>query len=227
MATVQQLIDQVIRRLNEITAATPVHWARSEILVFINDALTELNLIPAEIQTSEVVSANSGANIYALAAGVIAPLTARTSFGYLSKQSVIDMDNELDWELPSAVRMRIKQWAVFGLTSILINPRPLAATNITIDELHAHTPATDAAVNLEIRPEYEPAIQDYAVSRAMFKEGGAELDQMEQYHAAFLDAVQMLSGRNVLRRYPAWDVAPETVFGDDTQDTLALEKAQR
>lgn len=210
MATVKQIIDQIMRRLDELCPDSPEHWEREEVLVWVNDAITELNLISGEIQSTETVDIDSTENVYDLSADAIAPLSVRSSAGYLFKEQVTDLDSEANWEDPDQVSWHPKTWCPFGLNKIVIFKRPLSAQVLWVETLRSHTPAVDDDVELEIRPEYTPAIEDFCVQRAMFKEGGAELEQAEPLYANFLDAVQTLSGRNVLRRYPAWDVSPET-----------------
>jgi hypothetical protein len=225
MGNVRTIIDQVARRLNELYPDDPEHWLRDELLVFLVDGLTELNLIAGEIQRTVTVTLNSTDNIYALPATVIAPMSCRVDGYYLQKQALTELDNELDWEQAGLNRNRPATWCGFGLTQILIHPRPLAAKTALVETLSMHPDLTnpDTATDLDIRPEYEPALEDFMLHRAMFKEGGAEFQQAQLFYVRFLDAVQFLSGLNVLRRYPAWDVAPETelseVAGRESRET--------
>ena len=206
MASARELIDQAIRRLNELNPEIPIRWTRSEILGFLNDALFELNLIAADNQDIIPIIVDSTHNIYDLPEGTVAPLSIRTSFGYLLRQQVNDIDNEADWEADNAVRMKIQSWAPVGLTKILIYPRPLMETVIYVEILAYHAPVEDADEELPTRPEYERAIEDFIVSRAMFKEGGAEFQQALQCYERFVGAAQELSGRNVIRSLPSWDI---------------------
>jgi hypothetical protein len=207
MATARELIDQAIRRLNEMNnTAAPIRWTRPELLVFLNDALFELNLIAADNQGTITITADSAHNVYDLPPGTIAALSVRTVDGYLLRQQVNDIDNEADWESDKAVRLRINSWAPIGLTKILIYPRPLIGTIIYVEILAFHDPIEDVDLNLPIRPEYERAIEDFIVCRGMFKEGGAEFQQALVYYSRFIDAVQELSGRNVIRSLPSWDI---------------------
>lgn len=209
MATVAQIIDQAARRLNELSTTAPVHWTRPELLLYLNDAVNELNLISAEIQNTVTVALTDVDNVYALPVGVIAPLSVRVRNHYLHKESVSELDNETDWEEASANRYDLKDWCPLGTNLILVYPRPLAPVTAYVEALVAHTAAVDGAGTLEIRAEYEVAIEDYIISRAMFKEGGAEFHQAEQWYSTFADAVRHLTGLNILRRYPGFDVAPE------------------
>jgi len=217
MATTAQIIDQVIRRLSELSVTTPVHWTRSELLDYLTEALNELNLISGELQRTESLQTVLGVNAYNIAFDAIAPLAIRVNGYYLLKEPVIELDNEVDWEMPDQVRKDIKVWCPLGIRSFIIWPRPIVQpTQVDVEELYQHPTITDGAVDLLIRPEYESALEDYMIHRAMFREGGAEVDQMEPFYARFLDMVQQLSSRNIIRRYPAWDTSPETKTSEST-----------
>jgi hypothetical protein len=209
MATVAQIIDQAARRLNELSTTAPVHWTRAELLVYLNDAVNELNLISGEIQSTVTIALTAADNVYTNPVTVIAPLSVRVNDHYLHKESVSELDNEADWEAATANRRDPKDWAPLGTNLMIIYPRPLAAATAYVEAFVSHTPAVDGAGTLEIRQEYEIAIEDYIISRAMFKEGGAEFHQAEQWYSMFADEVRHLTGLNILRRYPAFDVAPE------------------
>ncbi len=212
MALASEIIDQAIRRLNELSTTAPIRWTRAELLVFLNDALNELNLIAADYQDAVPVTIDNTTNVWSLPANVIGPFAARLDTGYLQRESIEDLDKESNWEDPSIVRMNPKSWASLGLTKFVITPRPALTRTLYVEALLEYPPAPDAPVSLQawIRPEYERALEDFMVSRAMFKEGGAELQQGLAFYNRFLDVVQQLSHRNIIRRYPAWDVAPES-----------------
>lgn len=74
MATASQILDQAIRRLNELTVGAPKHWSRPELLVFLNDAIHEMNLIAGDIQALLSVVINDVDNVYDLAANDSPPL---------------------------------------------------------------------------------------------------------------------------------------------------------
>ena len=206
MATAKKLLNQAIRRLNELSTAAPIRWTRAELLVFLNDALFELNLIAADNQDTITITADSTHNIYDLPDGVVAPLSVRTTEGYLLRQQLYDIDNEADWEGDNEKRLHPRSWAPVGLGKIIIFPRPLSNTTIYVEVLAFHDPIGDVELDLPTRPEYDPAVEDFVVSRAMFKEGGAEFQQALVYYNRFVDAVQELSGRNVIRSLPSWDI---------------------
>ena len=217
MATTAQIIDQAIRRLSELSTSAPVHWTRQELTDYLTEAVNELNLIAAEIQTTEPISTVNDINVFDLGDSTIAPMAISVDGYYLQKQPVVELDNEMDWEADDQERMRIQNWSPLGLQRIIIAPRPITQpTTLMVEELSLHPPISDSSMTLSIRPDYESAIEDYMVHRAMFREGGPEIDQMEPFYGRFLDQVQQLSGRNIIRRYPAWDVEPETKTSDTT-----------
>jgi hypothetical protein len=98
-----------------------------------------------------------------------------------------------------------------GLEMVIVVPWTFGSVPIIVEALTQYPPVLDESIDLAtyLRPEYEIALTDFIVSRAMFKEGGQESTQALSIYARFLDAVQQLSGRNIIRRYPSWDVGPD------------------
>jgi hypothetical protein len=215
MALANEIIDQSIRRLNELSITAPVHWTRPELLTFLNDGISELNLLSQDHQLTVPVTVDNTAVVWDLPSGVIAPLSARLGTICLVREPIEDLDKEAKWEDPSLAQRAPKIWCPLGLYKMVVYPRSPSTKTINVEVLAEHTAVTDAAVALPIRPEYERALEDYMVSRAMFKEGGAEFQQGVTYYNRFLDAVQQLSGRNILRAYPQWDVK-ETKISETT-----------
>lgn len=219
MGTASGILDQAIRRLNELSTTNPVRWTRAELLVFFNDGMTELNLIAADFQDTHTLTIDNTATVWDLPEEVIGPFSVRTSdTGYLLRQFVEDLDKEGPWDNPMNTNRHPKSWAALGLEKIIVTPRVASTTTIYVESLTQYTPVPDAPVDMIawIRPEYEKALEDFIVSRAMFKEGGAEAVQALTFYARFLDTVQQLSGRNIIRRYPAWDVGPEAMPAETT-----------
>lgn len=203
MATVAELISQVLRRLDELDPATPVHWLREEILVFVNEALTELNLIAWEFQDTATVTLDDTHNVYDQPSAILAAVTVRAP-NYLRRQTADDIDHEVRWDSPTAKRLNVRTWAPLGLNKFMIYPRPLGSLSAYVEGIVEHTPVTDSAMTLPVRPEYESAIEDFCVERATFKEGPSELEQAGSHYKNFLDKVQQASGRNVIRMYPRY-----------------------
>lgn len=201
MATVAEHIDQILRRLDELSTTAPVHWTREEILVFVNEALTELNLISLEFQGSAETTLNSTDNVYDQPSPILAATAVRCPH-YLRRQTAEDIDREAKWEASDEKRLKVRTWAPIGLNKFMVYPRPIETTTAFIEGVIEHTPVTDSAMSLPVRPEYEDSIDDYCVERATFKEGPSELEQSGALYKSFLDKVQQSSGRNVIRMYP-------------------------
>ena len=213
MGLANAILDQAIRRLNELSTTAPVRWTRPELMVFFNDGLAELNLIATDFQETHNLSIDNTASVWNLSVDVIAPLSVYLDGKYLLRESVENLDKEFDWEDPIFVRKDPKLWASLGSNKIIIIPRSQTTKVVQIETLSQYDPVTDIAVDmiLWIRPEYELAIEDYVVSRAIFKEGGAEFQQGVMFYNRFLDTVQQLSSRNIIRQYPQWDVGETRV----------------
>lgn len=202
MSTGQTFIDQVLRRLNEDDPDHPVRWSREEILWFTNEILFELNLIAWEFRRTLTSAINSTDNVYATPTGAVGILGARVNNKALVPATVEDIDREAKWDVTTAKRMRVESFAPLGLDHYLIYPRPLAAATAYLECLAEHTEVADDDTDLPIREEYEPALEDAVVERATFKEGGSDLAQAAPLYQSALDAVQELSGRNIIKSYP-------------------------
>jgi hypothetical protein len=216
MAFANEIISQAERRLNELLPGAPVRWSRSELVVFLNDGIYELNLIAADWQKTVPIPIDNTNDIWPLPAGTVAPLSAYIGSTYLLRESVENLDKEMKWEYPTTVRLHPTTWSPIGLYMIVVAPKPVDPTTVNVEVLEQPTLMTDATVVLPVRPEYERPLEDYIISRAMFKEGGAEFSQYLMFYNRFLDSVQQLSGRNIIRSYPAWHVQPETKISDVT-----------
>lgn len=222
MATASELITQVLRRLDELAPSVPVRWTRAELVVFLNDAIHELNLVTALLQDSSPLAVTTTDNVYDLPSKTIAPLSISLGSHYLLRYSVAALDDEADWELAGAVRLRVESWAPLGLSKVIIFPRPVSAQNLSVERVMEHTALTDAATALPVSSEYEPALEDFVVSRALFKEGGAEFQAGVEFYKRFLLTVRELAGRVLTMNYPVLDAA-RTV----TSRTTLRERAPR
>jgi hypothetical protein len=201
MALVNELISQILRRLDELDVDIPVHWTRAEILVFVNEALSELNLIAWEFQNTGTLTLDTINNTYDQPASILAAVAIRAP-NYLRRQTPDDMDHEVRWDSSNEKRLNVRTWAPLGLNKFLIHPRPLGNITAYVEGIIEHTAVTDTAMALPVRPVYESAIEDYCVERATFKEGPSELEQAGALYRSFLDQVQQASGRNIIRMYP-------------------------
>jgi hypothetical protein len=202
--TVAELISQVLRRLNELDPDNPVHWTREEILVFVNDAVIELNLIAWEFHSTVSDAINAADNIYDCPDSILAITSVRVGNKYLFRGSLSDLDLEVKWEESGANRLNVTNWSPVGLDKYLIYPRPLSAGTAYLESLIEPTVMEDDDDALPVRPEYEAAIENYVVERATFKSGGAELNQVAALYAEYLDSAKEISGRNILRQYPRY-----------------------
>jgi hypothetical protein len=223
MIFTNQVINQIIRQLSELVVATPVHWTRSEILVWVNDGIIELNLIAGEIQDYDTITLSTSSNVVNLTSRIIAPLVVSINGIDLRRQTIADLDRETDFELTNQVATEPKTWCPFGLTKIIIWPRPTSPVDVNVYGPVVNTPVTDAAVPIPLRDEYVPAIQDYCVFRGLIKEGGAETQQGVQFYSRFLDTVSQLSGRNIVRREMARLNMPKTISTVDPATTAYTE----
>jgi|GEM_PF-3036219 hypothetical protein len=211
MATVAEIISQVLRRLDELSTTVPVHWTREEILVFVNDALTELNLASWIFQGSKALALTTIDNVYDQPAGIIAATGVRCP-NYLRRETLYNLDLEAKWDSAGENRNNVETWCPLGLNKLLIYPRPLVAKTAYVEGIIEHTPVTDNSDPLPVRAELESAIEDYCVERATFKEGPSEISQVGNLYKNFLDKVQAESGRNVIRMFPRFSVG---VVADD------------
>lgn len=219
MGTANTLLSRAILRLNELSTTAPIRWTRPELLAYFNDGLCEFNLITANYVDTHSVAIDNTAVVWSLPEGVVAPISARTSgSGYLIKQTIEDLDKEYDWENPSYQRLYPKYWAPLGFEKIIVTPRPNNPMTVYVEALTQFPLVTDAAVDLIawIKPEYEGAIEDFIVSRAMFKEAGAEATQALAFYNRYLGVARELSTQNIIRRYPSWAVAPEAMLSETT-----------
>ena len=196
-----EIISQILRRLDELSTTTPVHWTRAEILVYVNEAINEFNLIAWEYQAEHLVSVNSANNVCNCPSAIIAASSVRGP-RYLRRATVEDMDHECEWEAASAVRAIMKTWAPIGLNKFMVYPRPIVATTVCVAGLADPPLVTDSEDHIMVKPEWIGAIEDYCVERATFKEGPSELGQSGHLYQSFLDKANQAAGRNVIRSYP-------------------------
>ena len=207
MTNVRDTITLCLQRLDELDPNAPVHWTRPELLVFVNDALFELNLIAWEFQGTATITIHSNANVYDYPAAILAGVTASANNKYFQRENLGDLDKEAQWEDPNRQRKNITTWSPLGLNKFVIDPKPMADTTVSIEGLVEHTPVADDSTDLPIRPEYDNAIQDYVIERAMFKEGGAELAQQGLLYKDFISTAQQMSGRNITKMHPLFTYA--------------------
>jgi hypothetical protein len=200
MLFVIPVIDQIIRQLSELTTVAPVHWSRSEILGWVNDGIIELAIISGELHDFETVTLSTSSNVVNLPSNIIAPIVVSVNGRDLRRETITDLDRETDFEAVDQVATVPSTWCPFGLTKIIIWPRPTSAIDARVYGPVKPTLVSDTPSSMPLRDEYVPAIQDYSVFRSLIKEGGAETNQGMQFYQRFLDTVSQLSGRNIIRR---------------------------
>lgn len=214
MATVEDVISQVLRRLDELDPDSPVRWTRPEILVYVNDALAELNLIAMEFQGWSNLTLNSSENVYSVPSDIIAATAVYVDNKYLRRTVIDQLDYELKWEDANLKEITPRLWAPLGLNKLVIAKKPHAAKVARLEGVTRHTAVTDSSEALPVRTEYVPLVEDFCVHRATFRDGGYELNHAEPFYTHFLAAAQELSGRNVISSYPRYP------FGGDFDEQL-------
>ena len=242
---VNTFIDQIMRRLSELSVSAPIRWSRSEILLFINDGIAEFNLITGEIQGTETIEllaaqgnaltvsdtfaptgdapyetyllgpdAVTGENLFSLQSDVcIAPIAVRVNQKFLRPvKSTQDLDKEADFEQADQIASAPSQWCPLGLDKIILHKRSITPgqTAIVTELVHPDPVIDSGSSSIPLPDEYAAALDDFVVSRALFKEGGPEAKQGVQFYDQFLDVAQQRSGRNTIRRYPPWTVMDQT-----------------
>jgi len=80
--------------------------------------------------------------VYDVPPSILMPL-AVSALHSLRRSTVSDLDKESEWESPRSNRLHIREWSPVGAGQFLIHPRPLAATDVTVEGLAAHEEAQD------------------------------------------------------------------------------------
>jgi len=205
---VGDLIDNVLRRLNEASTSSPVRWSRTEVRYHLEEALMEYVLVTGDGVVSADLEINPSSNIYPLPDDISMPMAVRDGDRYLLKYSVEDLDNMHDWESDTATSPRQTIWCPIGLSHLLIYPKANGSKTVTIEGLASYQIMAEGS-QIPARNEMLTALEDFVVNRCMFKEGGAELAQSQSLYNRWIQAAQHLAGKNIIRAYPAWQVTPE------------------
>ena len=208
MGYADDIISQSARRLNELSTTAPIRWSRSELLGHLNEALNEINLLSSNYQKYFYIDIDNSSAVWDVDVDSISVVSISIGNKVLYKYTIEELDREYQWELTSCVSYIPSAWAPLGVRSVLIVPRPVYELRATAWCVSEYPTVIDAHTDMSswVNPEYEQAIEDYIVSRAMYKEGGAEFQQASILYNRFLDTVQQLSGRNVIRQYPQINV---------------------
>lgn len=203
MALAQDLINRALLRLAEAIPATPKHWTRAEVLYWINDAVTELNLIAGNLTKSVDVTWSRTNNVLDLPADTISPIELYFNSEVIKKYSVEGLDSKLRWD-DSSVALKPKAWCPIGTTKILVYPMAQKADQ-TVQIVAMYQPAAVAEAGaLEVPAQYVDAIEHYIFARARFKEGGAEFAQGEIDYDRFFKMADELKIRTQNQRRTGW-----------------------
>jgi hypothetical protein len=164
------IIDRVLTRLAEIYPSTPKHWTRDELLGWLNDGVTELNLIAGYLTRTATVSWSQTSNI-------------------------LSLDSKVVWD-DGTVGYKPKAWCSLGTTKILVYPlSQKISQNISVLILYQPTPIPEAGEALSVPPQYIDAIEHYMYARARFKEAGAEFVQADIDYKRFFELANELKIR--------------------------------
>jgi hypothetical protein len=204
------LIDRVLYRLAELYPDTPKHWTRNELLGWLNDAITELNLISAYLTKTNSVSWSQSNNIISLPADTIVPLELYYNNQVIKKYSVEGLDSKFNWD-DGSVGLRPMAWCPVGTTKILVYPRSQkAAQTLSLVTVYQADPIPEAGEQLQVPPQYIEAIEHYMFARARFKEGGAEFQQADIDYGRFAEMAKELKLRSGRQRRVGWDARMKT-----------------
>jgi len=199
---VSDLISRVLRRMDEQDPLIPVHWSREEILVYVNNAIAEYQLIAMEMQTTVYVIVNTSDNVYPVPESILVPFAVSAPHS-LRRCAISTLDKESCWESPRGSRLGIREWCPIGADMFLIYPRPKDIATVAVEGLALHEPLLDDGIcRMPIRPEYEQCIEDWCVERAAFKEGGQLLSTYGGQYEQFLTMVQRIRGIEIIKMRP-------------------------
>jgi hypothetical protein len=204
------LIDRVLLRLAELYPTSPKHWTRSELLGWMNDAITELNLIAGYLTQTSSVSWSQTNNVISLPADTIVPLELYYNNEVIKKYTVEGLDSKFNWN-DGSVGYKPKAWCPIGTTKILVYPlSQKAAQSLSVVTVYQQDSVVEAGVELEVMPQYIEAIEHYMFARARFKEGGAEFQQADIDYGRFSEMASELKLRCGRQRRVGWNARIKT-----------------
>jgi hypothetical protein len=189
------IIDRVLTRLAEIYPSTPKHWTRDELLGWLNDGVTELNLIAGYLTRTATVSWSQTSNILSLPVDTISPIELYFNNEVVKRYTVEGLDSKVVWD-DGTVGYKPKAWCSLGTTKILVYPlSQKISQNISVLILYQPTPIPEAGEALSVPPQYIDAIEHYMYARARFKEAGAEFVQADIDYKRFFELANELKIR--------------------------------
>lgn len=220
------VIDTVLERLEE--TVSPIFWTREEMLLYLNEAMKEMNNLAGKQHSESGIVTDSDDNFYAPPTDTIAVMAASVGDRSLERVTLEDMDREDHfWEGKTGTIL--KRWAPIGCNLFAIFPRPGVPTTssafttgftggfgaggfltITVDFVVLKIPATieDNADPIDLDDEFIESLQDYTFHIARFKEGGPEFVNAG---AAFKNALSRMgdTARKVYSQQPViWIAEP-------------------
>jgi hypothetical protein len=199
------LIDRVLVRLDELIPSSPKHWSRNEILSWINDAITELNLIAGYLTKTVTVTWSQSNNNILLPEGTIIALEVYYNKEVIKKYTVEELDSKLIWD-DGSVGYKPKAWCPLGTQNLIVYPlAPSAGFELSVMTLYQPDAVTyEATQEIEVTPQFIDCIDHYCFARARFKEGGAEFQQAEIDYGRFFDMASQLKLRSSRQRRVDW-----------------------
>ena len=199
------LIDRVLLRLAELYPTTPKHWTRAEILGWMNDAITELNLIAGYLNETITLSWSQTNNVLDLPATAISPIEVYYNNKVVKKYTVEGLDSKVNWN-DGSTGLEPKAWCPLGTTKILVYPLSYKSSqNLSVITLYQPSAITsESGSPLEVQDQYISAIEHYMFARARFKEGGAEFKQADIDYGRFFELANELKTRYSKKRRVGW-----------------------
>lgn len=198
------LIDRVLRRLDEADPETPKHWSRDELLLWLDDAITEFNLITGYLNQTVSVDWSQTENVLDLPGDTVAPIEVIYGNTVLKKYSLEGFDSKFQWE-DGKTGVRPLGWAPIGTTKIVVYPlAPSSGKTLSVVTLYQPDPAVERGTDIEVPDQYHDAIEHYMFARARFKEGGKEFLQADKDYERFYDQADEWGIRTDEQRRTMW-----------------------
>ncbi len=197
MATIADLENAVLQRLEEDTAS-PKFWSvQDEIRPFLVEAMSEIALITGEpeIRRSALFTLTTNTRIFPVPTEFIALLRMEGP-KFIEKVSLWELDQMVpDWE-GEANADQPKAWFPIGLTRFGLYPKLTAdnqvfLTGVALPVTAARPYAGTEAV--QFQEEFQEGFTEYAAHVARLKEGGNEFVQSIKQYDRFLSRAEELS----------------------------------
>lgn len=199
------MVSRVLTRLAEIYPQTPKHWTRAEILGWLDDAVTEFNLISGYVNKTISLAWSQTENVLNLPSDTIAPIEVYYNSEVIKKYTVEGLDSKVKWN-DGSIGLKPLAWCPLGTTKIIVYPlSQKAAQNLSIVVLYQPVPAVEAGTPIAVPPQYYDAIEHYMLGRALFKESGAEFQQADIHYNRFFEMAREWKTRTSEQRRVNWE----------------------